>query len=164
MALWPSWGRPFGHLGPSSDAFCGKKSVVFRLLACKGFPKSAQASPEVENPLISQFFATISLRFSCCSSRQLRARSGYGGVAQRLQSARPLGQGVLDPALLTMPYHAIFRGLKASALPTRHRRTLPESQKILSKILSNFAPFFEAPKTSKMLPTSRPRPPKIRQN
>ena len=37
-----------------------------------------------------------------------------------------------------------------------------ESSKMLPKILSNFAPFFEAPKTSKMLPTSRPRPPKIR--
>ena len=39
-----------------------------------------------------------------------------------------------------------------------------ESQKILSKILSKFASFFETQKTPKMLPTSRPRHPKIRQN
>ena len=39
-----------------------------------------------------------------------------------------------------------------------------KASKMLPKILSNFAPFFEAPKTPKMLPTSRPRPPKIRQN
>ena len=85
VALWPSWGRPFGVLGPSWDASCNEKSVFFRFLASKGLPKSAQASLEVENSWILSFFAPISLRFSCCSSRQLRARSGYGGVAQRLQ-------------------------------------------------------------------------------
>ena len=75
------------------------------------------------------------------------------------QSARPLGQGVLNQALLTiaMP-KAMPRGLlglrQATAGVTAHPW---ESEKIVSKIISKFVPFFDPQKTPKMLPMSLPR-------
>ena len=93
-------------------------------------------------------------------------QKGSAGFAKRLQSARPLGQGVLDPTLLTiaMPQGHAKRPKRPQTGTAKPAAPPRESQKIVSKIISNFASVFDPQKTPKILPMGLPRGSQIHQN
>merc|ERR1712139_226637 len=87
------------------------------------------------------------------------------GFAKRLQSARPLGQGVLDPWLLPiLPYHAIpcyFQRLFKPQPAPRYPPTPPWSPpKCSPKSSQILLPFLKPQKLQKCCPPAAPGPPK----